>query len=143
MDKMRKDLVRVVIFVLYKENKILLEKRPVKGFIDHQYLIPGGAVLNDKLENLEEALEREIMEELGVTPLDYELLTDEDIVGVYNNVLKPFVVNKWEGEIPNKVLDKKDQYPLEWVEIEVALKTPFEGSKKIIQHLKKYLAKKS
>ncbi len=136
-------LTRVVIFVLYKENKILLEKRPVKGFLSHQYLIPGGAILDEQLESIEDALKREMLEELGVIPLDYELLTDTDIEGVYNNILKPFVVSKWEGEIPKNVLDKKDPYPLEWIEIEEALTTPFEGSKKIIQHLKKYLLKKS
>lgn len=140
MDKMRR-VTRVVIFVLYKENKILLEKRPVKGFTDHQFLIPGGAVLDDELENLEKALKRELVEELGVTPTEFELLTNENIEGVYDNILKPFVISKWEGEIPKNVLDKDDPYPLEWVEIEEALATPFEGSRKIIQHLKEFLSK--
>lgn len=132
---------RVVLFALIKEDKILLEKRPVKGFIKHQYLIPGGAI-NEKQENLETALKREMVEELGVTPINFELLTEEDIPGLHNNILKPFVVSSWHGEIPKFILDKKDPFPLEWIEINKALKIlPIKPTKKIIEVLKKYLLK--
>lgn len=127
----------VVIFTLIKDNKILVEKRPVKGFLEDQYLLPGGAVMD--LENLEQTLNRELLEELGIIPIEFELLTDEDIPGLYNNILKPFVISKWEGEIPNMVLDKEDPYSLEWIEIDAILTSPIEGSRKIIQALQKYL----
>lgn len=128
----------VVIFILIRNNKILVEKRPVEGFENHQYLIPGGAINNS--EGIEGALKREMMEELGVTPRKFELLTQEEIPGLYNNILKPFVVSEWQGEVPPVILDKEDPHPLEWVEIETLLTTPNKGSKKIIQALKKYLA---
>ncbi len=129
---------RVVLFALIKENKILLEKRPVKGFAENQYLIPGGAI--NELEELEEALKREAMEELGIIPIDFELLTDEDIPGLYNNILKPFVVRAWQGQIPKFILDKKDPFPLEWIPIDKALNIlPIKPTKKIVKMLKNYL----
>lgn len=131
---------RVVLFALVKENKILLEKRPVKGFKEDQYLIPGGAIAESG-ENLEDALKREIMEELGITPIDFELLTDEDIPGLYENILKPFVVTSWQGEIPKFILDKEDPFPLEWVEIKYLLTYSIPGTRKITEILKNYLSK--
>lgn len=131
---------RVVLFALIKENKILLEKRPVKGFVKHQYLIPGGTI--NQLESLEDALKREVLEELGVTPTEFELLTDEDILGLNKNILKPYIISSWKGEIPRFILDKKDSFPLEWVEIDKALNIlPIEPTKKIIELLNNYLSK--
>lgn len=132
---------QVVIFALVKQNKILVEKRPVEGFLNHQYLIPGGMVKNDLPESLEDALKREMMEELGITPIEFELLTDEEIPGLSNNILKPFLVKSWQGEIPKVNLDKEDPHPLEWMEIDQALNTPVKPTKKIVETLKKYLAK--
>lgn len=129
----------VVIFILIRDKKILVEKRPVEGFSNHQYLIPGGAINNS--ESMEEALKREMMEELGVMPIKFELLTQEEIPGLYDNILRPFVVSEWQGEIPPAILDKEDTYPLEWVKIETLLTIPNKGSKKIVQALKKYLSK--
>lgn len=131
----------VVIFVLVKDNKILVEKRPVEGFAKHQYLLPGGAINPEELENLEQALKREMIEELGVTPTKFELLTQEDIPGLFDHLLKPFIVSEWTGTLPQIGLDQEDSYPLEWVEIDTVLTTPIEGSRKIVQALKKYLAK--
>lgn len=129
---------RVVLFALIKENKILLEKRSIKEFPEYLYLIPGGAI--KKIENLENALKREIKEELGIIPTDYQILTEEDIPGLQNNILKPFIVTSWQGKIPKFVLDKKDPYPLEWMDIDKALNIlPIEPTKRIIEVLKEYL----
>lgn len=130
---------RVVLFALIKDNKILLEKRPVKGFLDHQYIIPGGGVKDLKQETLEQTLIREMIEELGATPIEFELLTNEDLPGLENNILKPFIVSRWEGNIPTIVLDKEDPYPLEWIEIDEALNISIEETRKIVAEVKKYL----
>lgn len=45
--------LQIVLFALVKGNKRLVEKRPIQGFSNPQYLIPGGAI--DTLENLEQA----------------------------------------------------------------------------------------
>lgn len=130
---------QVVIFALIKDKKILVEKRPVPGFSDNQYLIPGGAI--DPREDLESALKREIIEELGVTPTEFMPLNQEGIIGIFDNILKPFVITKWQGKIPKIGLDPKDQYPLEWIDIDQALNIPIESTKKIIAAIKVYLKK--
>lgn len=130
---------RVVLFALVKESKVLVEKRPVKGFAKLQYLIPGGTINAE--ENLEDALKREMMEELGIIPLEFELLTNEDIVGLFNNLLKPFIVRKWQGEIPKVILDKEDPYPLEWLDLEKALKLSPDPTIKIFEVIKIHLSK--
>ncbi len=116
---------KVVIFALVRNGKVLLEKRPVPGFEKDQYLIPGGAVENT--------------EELGVIPIEFELLTDDDIAGLFDNILKPFVIKKWKGKLPKFILDKEDPYPLEWVNLENALNIPIESTRIIIESLKKHL----
>lgn len=131
---------RIVLFALVKRDKILLEKRPIKGFPKSVYLIPGGAVSN-RGENLEDALKREMMEELGIIPTDFKLLTDEDIPGLHGNILKPFIVTSWQGEIPKFILDKEDSFPLEWMGIDKALDTHIKPTKKILEVLKNYLSK--
>ena len=128
---------KVVIFALVKNGKILLEKRPVPGFLEDQYLIPGGTI--GETENLEQALERELKEELGIVPIEFELLIEEDILGLFENTLKPFIIKKWQGQIPKVILDKEDPYPLEWVDIEKALNIPIESTRRIIEALKKHL----
>lgn len=133
---------RVVLFALIKDNRILVEKRPVKGYLKHQYLIPGGAINDLESENLEDALKREMMEELGVIPVEFKLLTKEDIPGLYQNILKPFIVHSWQGKIPGFILDKEDPYPLEWIEIDKALGLfPVKPTKRIIEVIKEYLSK--
>lgn len=131
--------LKIVLFALVKDKKILLEKRPVPGFLKDQYLIPGGAVNPE--EDLKEALKREMLEELAVIPSEFKLLikVNEDIQGLFGNILYPFVVTKWKGNIPKFILDRDDPYLLEWIEIEEALNIPIESTKKIVTALKKYL----
>ncbi len=136
---MSKPKQHVVIFVLIDGNKILVEKRPVKGFTDHQYLLPGGAIEKGEADNLESALKREMLEELGVIPIEYKLLSSEGVTGMFDNLLKPYIVTKWEGSLPNIGLDLKDPYPLEWLEFDIVSNTPIEGSRKIVDAVKEYL----
>lgn len=130
---------RVVLFALIKNNKILVEKRFIKEYLKPQYLIPGGAINDHQAESLENALKREMMEELGIIPVEFKLLTEEDIPGLHNNILKPFIITKWQGEIPQFILDKKDPYPLEWIDIKQALsRFPIKPTKKIIEIIRKH-----
>lgn len=131
---------RVVIFVFLKGNKILIEKRTLEQFKGEQYLIPGGTVKED-LESLEEALKREIREELGVIPLEFlPLLSDKKIKGLKGQLLAPFLINKWEGNLPQTILDKGNC--LIWLEIEEVLTTPIKPTREIVAVLKKYLKTK-
>lgn len=130
---------RVVLFALVKNSKVLVEKRSIKGYTKPQYLIPGGAINDHEAEGLESALKREMMEELGIVPIEFKLLTEEDIPGLHNNILKPFIVTSWQGEIPQFILDKEDHNPLEWIEIKLALNQfPIKPTKKIIEVIKEH-----
>jgi ADP-ribose pyrophosphatase YjhB (NUDIX family) len=127
---------RVVLFALIKDNKILLEQRQLKGFSEIGHFIPGGAI--ELTENIEKALIREIHEELGVTPIDFKVLTENYLDGIGNNILMPYIVTSWQGDIPNFILDKND--PLVWIEIDNALPLlPKEASGEIIKAIKIHL----
>lgn len=126
---------RVVIFIFQDGEKILIERRSLKNFSGLQYLIPGGEVETD--EDLEQALKREIKEELGVTALEFTPLPSPEIKGLNNQLLLPFLINKWEGQLPEFVLDKGD--PLEWLEMDQVLETAIEPTRKIIESLKVFL----
>lgn len=128
---------RVVIFIFLSSGKILIEKRALKHFDGEQYLIPGGSVKED-LESLEDALKREMMEELGVTPLDFlPLPYNGDIKGLHGQQLVPYIINKWEGNFPETILDKGNS--LVWLGLDEVLATPVKPTRAIIEALKKYL----
>lgn len=133
---MKSNTLKVVIFIFVNNNKILTEKRILEGFKDHQYLIPGGTV--EEAEDAEEALRREMSEELGVIPLDYVLLPTKDkIIGLKNQILVPFLINKWKGVLPKIILDKGNS--VVWLPINEVLKTPIKPIREIVQALKSYL----
>ncbi len=130
---------RVVIFLFIKDQKILIEKRYLKNFGPDQYLIPGGGV-KENIEDLEQALKREIVEELGIIPLEFTPLpTEERINGLNNQILIPYLINKWEGDFPTVILDKGN--PLIWLTIDEVLNSPIIPTRKIIEALKNYLSK--
>lgn len=134
---MRNSVTKVVIFIFTDGKRILIEKRGVKNFQGEQYLIPGGRVKKG-LENLEQALKRELMEELGIIPTEFIKLPDrEKILGLKGQHLIPFLINKWEGNFPKTILDKGN--PLEWIEIEKVLETSIKPTRKILDALQKYL----
>lgn len=135
----KRSRVRVVIFIFIDGEKILVEKRFLQNFKKNHYLIPGGEI-EGQFEDLGDALQRELMEELGVKPLNYNLIpTDEEILGINGQLLTPFLINKWEGKLPKKILDKGNQ--LTWLKIEELLNSPFEPTRKIAEALKAYISK--
>ena len=130
----------VVIFIFLKNGKILIEKRAVKNYEGQQYLIPGGRV-KKSLENLEQALTREIKEELGVDLLEFiPLPITEEITGIHGQSLNPFLITSWEGDLPEVVLDRGN--PLIWLTIDEVLTTPIIPTRKIIEALQLFLSKK-
>ena len=130
---------QVVIFIFIKGNKILIEKRKIKKYKTEQYLIPGGRV-KKSLENLEQALEREIKEELGIIPLEFiPLPLTEEIIGIHGQLLTPFIVTRWEGNFPPAVLDRN--HPLTWLPITEVLKSPILPTRKIVKALEIFLQK--
>lgn len=139
---MTKKFREVVIFILLKKEQVLVEKRlkDELEILSGQLLFPGGGV--DNLENLEEALIRELKEELGIKPLNIiPIHTVENIYGLKKDVvLKPFIIEEWEGEIPSQVIDQKD--PLIWVNLEIMLNSEIASTKHMAKLVKKHLEKK-
>lgn len=133
---MKSNSAKVVIFIFTNKDKILIEKRQLQDYEGLQYLIPGGHV--EEEEEIEEAMKREMLEELGVTPLEYILLpTTKKIAGLKNQTLVPFLINKWEGDLPVTILDKGNA--VVWLTIEEVLQTKIKPTWEIVQALKSYL----
>ena len=127
----------VVIFILFLNNKILVEKRKLPEYKNLQILIPGGRI--KKGEDIKDALIREMKEELGITPTNYYLLpSDLEIFGLANQTLLPFLIKDWIGDLPEKILDKGNK--IEWIEICEVLKTEIKPTKEIVKALIKHLS---
>ena len=102
--------VDCVVFILIKNGKFLVEKRPVNEDIDPAAMaIPGGHV--ESGETLETAFFRECMEELNVQPSAYRLIYK----GLYRTNLERqgcyyYAVSKWKGR-----LRRKEAGQLKWL----------------------------
>lgn len=133
-----KKRAKVVICVFTDGEKILTEKRLLENYSEWQTLIPGGGV--EDFETIEQALKREVFEELGIIPLEFTILPkEEQILGLNNQIIVPFLITKWQGELPEKILDSGNR--LEWMIIEEVLNSPIKPTKKIVEALRKYLSK--
>lgn len=129
-----------VLFLLIKDDQILMEER---SFSDpktvHQVFL-GGNVEEDEIDNLEKAFLREVNEELGLKPIDYfpiKPLVFKSDKGLPTKTLAPFVVKKWEGEIPKVVLDQGN--PLVWLSFKKLEESPLERIRTIAAEVKKHL----
>ena len=90
-----------VACLLIKDRAILAEKRrATKTLAPGATAIPGGHVENG--ERLEQALERELQEELGIAPLDIRYVCTLLHRAEELRRLHYFAVEAWEGEIQNR-----------------------------------------
>lgn len=136
---MGKDSNQTVIMLIVKDNKILLEQRSLDSALAGHFLPPGGKIEMSEINCPKEACLREATEELGITLTEFSYLGD--ILGETGRLLKPFIITKWDGKIPEKILDKGN--PLFWVKIDEFSKSPLpslqEFSKLIENHFKNNL----
>ncbi|AIY90074.1 NUDIX hydrolase [Geoglobus acetivorans] len=103
--------------VIVRDRKILLVKRanePNKG----KWSVPGGLVRRG--ERLEEALEREIREELGVEVVvkDVACVTDEVILDENGVVEYHYVIIDFFAEITGEPRAMSDAEEVAWVELD-------------------------
>ena len=129
-----------VIFLIYRNGKVLLEKRTTPDKVAYGYtIIPGGKIDRSQGESAEKAAEREILEECGVgvknlIPLDTFLHV------TMSNMLyrtTAFLVTDYDGEIKN-IEGKSEQI---WVDIDRADKVlHFADSRYIVRLAKDYLS---
>lgn len=104
---------KAVIFILVKNSKVLVEQRTFSPMYANVLVYPGGNV--EEGETAEAAFKRELQEELGVTPLDYQILKDLSYTSKNGVSVTPFLVTNWQGKIPDKILDQGNS--LIWIEL--------------------------
>ncbi|WP_415901567.1 NUDIX domain-containing protein [Neptuniibacter sp. QD29_5] len=87
-----------VCFVVVSDQTVLFERRN-DNVLDNSYRIniPGGHI--EQGESQEQALFREIKEELGIIPLSYRFLGSQDFELTANQLLHYYLITKWEGEV--------------------------------------------
>ena len=129
---MKIEQIKVVAGLILQNNKLLICQRP--NFKDHplKWEFPGGKIKND--ETNEEALFREINEELSINILNYEELISYNFD--YKDLKKQvfiyfYLVNNFSGKVLNNFHKE-----LKWIEIKDIREYDFlEGDLKIIEHI--------
>ena len=106
----------IVNGILLRKDAVLLAKRSAtRRAYTGQWSFPGGHVEHG--ESLEEALLRELMEEVGITPLEYRLTT------VINDPSSPatlyymYVITDWQSE---PVIRDQEHSELRWTALVAA-----------------------
>ena len=129
---MKIEQIKVVAGLILQNNKLLICQRP--NFKDHplKWEFPGGKIKND--ETNEEALIREINEELSIKIINYEELINYNFN--YKDLNKKvfiyfYLVNNFSGKVLNNFHKE-----LKWIEIKDIREYDFlEGDLKIIDHI--------
>ena len=129
---MKIEQIKVVAGLILQNNKLLICQRP--NFKDHplKWEFPGGKIKND--ETNEEALIREINEELSINIINYEELISYNFD--YKDLNKKvfiyfYLVNNFSGKVLNNFHKE-----LKWIEIKDIREYDFlEGDLKIIDHI--------
>ena len=101
--------------VIIKDGKILLMRRVKNG--EEYFVFPGGGVEED--ESLEEALEREIKEELGLDIKNYKKIFEVENRGVKEvyYLIFNFSGAPQLGGPEKERMNESNQYYLEWLEL--------------------------
>ena len=124
--------IKVVAGLIFQNDKLLICRRP--NFKDHplKWEFPGGKIKND--ETNEEALTREINEELSINIINCEELISYNFS--YKNLNKRlfiyfYLVNNFSGKVLNNFHKE-----LKWIEIKDIREYDFlEGDLKIIDYI--------
>ena len=129
---MKIEQIKVVAGLILQNNKLLICQRP--NFKDHplKWEFPGGKIKND--ETNEEALIREINEELSINIINYEELISYNFNYIDLNkkvFIYFYLVNNFSGKVLNNFHKE-----LKWIEIKDIREYDFlEGDLKIIDHI--------
>ncbi|WP_051359877.1 NUDIX hydrolase [Adhaeribacter aquaticus] len=92
------DLADCVIFMLFKEGRLLVEKRKLSKLIDPGLVeIPGGHM--EPGEDQVMALHREMQEELALQPVSWSYVCT--LLSQRFQKMHYYVVENWSGEIQN------------------------------------------
>lgn len=138
---MEKELAPVVVFIFIDKNRVLLEKRPeTDEYYPEGWIFPGERVEESDL-NIINSLIREVREEFGVIPLWFtELPQTRPMLSPLGQVMHPFVVSIWDGDIPEKILD--NDHEISWHELEEVTNSPIHSVNRLSRDLQDFLNKK-
>jgi|TARA_Y100000310_G_scaffold216834_1_gene217891 8-oxo-dGTP pyrophosphatase MutT (NUDIX family) len=137
-----------VMWILYKDNQILIEDRPQEEQGESRCIPCGHIDLNrDKDNYIESAFLRESQEEFesgSFKPVKYEFLTSVDFDepnkqgGIDKLRLHYFVVTEWTGDIPEyTVEDDKKHADLVWFPISKYKELPQSCDRQALEELLK------
>lgn len=138
LNNMKKRYV-VLALILNEQNKVLVEQRIEEGDFVDDFFFPGGTAKEHEEDNLEQALKREMQEELGITinesiPLPHI----RELKGIKQGiVLKPFFIRNWSGKMSQTILDNDN--PLSWIDLETQLNSSVKPVREVTKLLIKYL----
>lgn len=109
----------VSICILKKNKKLLFTKRPAKKYYGGFWEFPGGKL--EANETFEDAIIRELKEELGIVAKQEDLKTIDIVNHSYDNktfiIMNVFFLEKWLKQIKNKEIQdykwigKDDKFP--------------------------------
>jgi len=123
-----KELLNCVAFILTKQKAFLAEKRAENKILGAGFItIPGGHI--NKNETMEQALIREITEELCIIPKKYEFLCkkiSEHQTG--KRLVHYFIVKEWKGQP-----EPKEAEELFWIKLAENKKLNLEIDREAIQ----------
>ena len=133
-----------VMWILYQDNKILVEDRP-KYEQGESRCIPCGHIDLNRDKDIEGAFLRESQEEFesgNFKAVEYEFLTSIDFDeinkqgGIDKLTLHYFVVTKWDGEIPEYTMEhNKKHADLVWLPISEYKQLPQSCDRRAIKEL--------
>jgi len=89
----------VAALVLNEATVLAEERKPTKRVVPGAVALPGGHVEPD--ESIEDALRRELKEELGITPLDVRYVCTLLHRSAEFRKLHYFAVTQWAGKVEN------------------------------------------
>ena len=120
--------IEAVVAIIRKNGKLLIQKRPPKGLLADLWEFPGGKRKSG--ETLEEALHREIMEELHT-----EVQAEKFLIRV-QHAYTQFQVTLYAYECRLKNMPRLNKNLHRWVTLRDMKHYPFpSGSAKIIKHM--------
>ncbi len=122
--------IKAVIGIIEKKGKFLIQKRPSSGLLADLWEFPGGKI--EKGETADQALRREIKEEIGAEIQGEQLLTD------VQHSYTQFQVSLYAFTCSLKTDPVLDRNRHRWVSLKGMRQFPFpSGSAKVIRFLKK------
>jgi len=131
---MQNDMLKCAVGVIKNSlNQILIAKRPVHKAGGGFWEFPGGKI--ESHETSEQALIRELQEEIGITPTVFDpLLKFPHDYLQYQVFLEVFLIHQFEGEPSGR-----EGQPLLWVDIKDLPNYPvLDANWVIIRELNKY-----